>query len=58
MLEDLGVVAATHWVKELINLKKYTYTLMSESGVEYYWDGLSDYLKEALLGFMAMNDLA
>ena len=31
---------------------------MSESGVEYSWDGSADYLKEELLGFMAVNDLA
>ena len=31
---------------------------MSESGVEYSWDGSSDDLKEELLGFMSVNDLA
>ena len=31
---------------------------MSEPGVEYSWDGSADYLKEELLGFMAVNDLA
>ena len=31
---------------------------MSESGVEYSWDGSADYLKEELLGLMAVNDLA
>ena len=31
---------------------------MSESGLEYSWDGFSDDLKDALVGFMAMNDIA
>ena len=31
---------------------------MSKSGEEYSWDGFSDDLKEAFLGFMAVNDLA
>ena len=31
---------------------------MSESVVDYSWDGLSDNLKEALIGFMAVNDIA
>ena len=34
MLEDLGVVAATHWVQELLDPKKATYPFMSESGVD------------------------
>ena len=38
--------------------KKSTYPLMSESGAEYSWYGLSDNLKETLLGFMDGNDLA
>ena len=58
MLEDLGVVAATSWVQELLKPKKVTYPLMSESGAEYSWYELSEDLKEALLGFMTMNDLA
>ena len=51
-------MAETRWVQELLDPKKATYTLMSESGAEYSWDGFSDDLKEALLGFMAMNDPA
>ena len=31
---------------------------MSEYGVEYSWDRSSDDLKEALIGFMSVNDLA
>ena len=31
---------------------------MYESGADYSCDGLPEYLKEALLGFMTMNDLA
>ena len=31
---------------------------MSESGAEYSWDRLSDDLKEALLDFMSVNDIA
>ena len=57
MIQDLGVVAAKCWLKELLKPKKGSYPLMSESGAEYYWDGLSDDLKDALIGFMAMNDL-
>ena len=42
MLEDLGVVDETHWVQELLESKKSTYPLMSESGVDYSWDGSRD----------------
>ena len=58
MLEDLGVVAATCWVQQLLEPKKSTYPLMSESGAEYSWDGSPDELKGALIGFMAVNDIA
>ena len=34
MLEDLGVVAATRWVQELLDPKKATYILMYEYGAE------------------------
>ena len=34
ILEDLGVMAATRWVQELLDPKKATYILMSESGAE------------------------
>ena len=34
IIEDLGVVAATRWLQELLDPKKSTYTLMSESGAE------------------------
>ena len=57
MLEDLGVVAATRWVQELLEPKKSTYPLMSESGADYSWDGSSENLKEALLGSMDVNIL-
>ena len=58
MLEDLGVLAATYWVQELLEQKKDTYPLMSKSGAEYSWDGSADCLKEELIGFMDVNDLA
>ena len=58
ILEDLGVLAATQWVQDLLDPNKATYTLMSESGAEYSWDGLSDNLKDELSGFMAMDVLA
>ena len=58
MIEDLGVVSATRWEQDLPDPKKATYPLMSESGAEYSLDGSSNDLKEALLGFMAVNDLA
>ena len=58
MLEDLGVVDETHWVQELLESKKSTYPLMSESGVEYPCDGLSDDLKDSFIGFIAVIDLA
>ena len=38
--------------------KEATYPLMFESGVENSWDGLSDDLKDELLVFMAVNDIA
>ena len=58
IIEDLGVVAVTCWVQELTKPKKATHPLISESGAEYYWYGSSEKLKEALLGFMVVNDLA
>ena len=58
MIEDLVFLAATRWVQDLLDPKKVTYPLMYESRAEYSWDGSSDDLKEALLGFMAVNDLA
>ena len=58
MIEDLVVVAATCWVQELLDPKKATYTLMSESGVEYSWDGSTYDLKKEFLGFMALNYLS
>ena len=51
-------MAATRWVQELLEPNKATYPLMSESGADYSWDGLSEDLKEALIGFMAVYDLA
>ena len=58
MFEKLGVVAVTHWVVELLAPTKAAYPLMSESGAEYSWEGLTDDLKKALLGMMAVNDLS
>ena len=58
MLERLGVVDKKNQVKELLEPKKATYTLMSESGAQYSCDGLSDDLKDALVGFMPVNDLS
>ena len=58
MIEDLVFVAATRRVQELLDPNKATYSLMYESGAELYWDGSSDNLKYALLGFMDMNDIA
>ena len=49
---------ATCWVQELLDPKKATYPLMYESGAEYSWDGSSENLKDELLGFMDVNDLA
>ena len=57
MLEDIGVVATSRWVQELLNPKKPTYPLMSESGAEYCWDVLPGDLREALLDFMDVNGL-
>ena len=50
-------MAETRWVQELLNPKKATYPLVSESRAEYSWDGLSDDSKETLLGFMGVNDI-
>ena len=58
MLEELGVVSETRWVQELLHPKKATCSLMSESRAQCSWYVLTDDLKEALLGFMAVNDLA
>ena len=56
--EELAVVASTCWVQDFLEPNKSTYPLMSEYGEEYSWDGSSDDLKEAFLGFMSVNDLA
>ena len=58
MLENLGFVSATRWLQELLDPNKSTYPLMYEYGEEYSWDGSSEDLKEELLGFMVVNDLA
>ena len=58
MLEDLRVVAVTRWIQYLLDPNKAPYPLMSESGEEYSWDLLLNNLKEVLLGFMAVNNLA
>ena len=58
IIEELGVVAETNWVQELLDPNKDTYPLMSESGAEQSWYGLPDDLKEAFLGFIVVDDLA
>ena len=58
LIEDLGVAAATCWLQEWLDPNKYTYPFMSESGAEYSWYGLSDDLKEALISFVAVNDIS
>ena len=57
ILEDLDVVAAERWIKELLDPTKVTYMLMSESGSAYSWDVDSDELKKSLFGTMAVNNL-
>ena len=58
MLEYIGVVSATRWLQELLDPNKASYTLISESGVECSWVVFPDELREALLGFMAVNNIA
>ena len=39
ILEDLAVIAATRWVKEMMDTTKVTYHLMSASGSDMSWKG-------------------
>ena len=57
ILENLAVVAAEIWIKELLDPTKVTYMLMLESGGAYSWDVASDELKKSLFGLMAVNNL-
>ena len=57
MLENLAVVLAERWIKELLDPTKVTYMLMSQSGGAYYWDVSSDELRKSFFGLMAVNDL-
>ena len=58
MLEKLALVAANAWVSELVDESKATSLFMSYLKGEMSWDICSDEVKQALLGEMAVNDLA
>ena len=58
MLEIVAVIASKAWVKELLDESKATFPFMSVSKSEYSWEYCSAEVKEALLGIMAVNDLA
>ena len=58
LLEDLAVVAAEAWIGELVDPTKGTWQFMSDSEGEYSYEHSSDTLKEAMLGVVAVNDLA
>ncbi|KAL7523561.1 hypothetical protein ACHAXR_000896, partial [Thalassiosira sp. AJA248-18] len=58
MLEKLASVAAQAWINELLDPTKGTYQFLSESEGEYSYEHSSEELKAALLGMVAVNDLA
>ena len=58
VLEEISTVMAQTWITELVDPKKTTWDLLSESDGKYLWEGLSEELTSALLGLMAVNNLA
>ena len=58
LLEDLAVVAAEAWIGELMDPTKGTWQFMSNSEGQYSYEHSSDASKEAMLGVVAVNDLA
>lgn len=57
-LEEISVVAAKTWVRELLDKKKGTYQFMSDSNSKYCWKNITPELKRAAMGKLAVNDLA
>jgi hypothetical protein len=57
-LEEYAKVAAEAWIAELVDPTKGTWLLLSESEGELSWDHSSLKLKDALMGMVAVNDLA
>ena len=58
VLEEISAAMAQTWIAELVDPTKTTWDLLSESDGKYSWEGLAEELKSALLGLVAVNDLA
>ncbi|KAL7537517.1 hypothetical protein ACHAXR_007880 [Thalassiosira sp. AJA248-18] len=58
MLEILAKIACQAWIDELLDPKEAAFQYLSESKSEYSYEYCPEEMKEALLGAMAVNDLA
>ena len=58
MLEKLAPLMAQAWIDELMDTSKATYMYMSDCDGKYSWKCCPEDVKTALLGMMAVNDLA
>ena len=58
LMEELAKVACLAWKAELVDPTKATFQYLSESKSEYSYDHCKEDVKKALLGSMAVNDLA
>jgi hypothetical protein len=58
MLETLAPIMAQAWIDEMMDTRKVTHLYMSDADGKYSWKCCSDEVKAALLGMMAVNDLA
>jgi hypothetical protein len=57
-LEEISAIAAETWIAELLNPKKGTYQFMSDSNSAYCYKNVTEELKRAAMGKLAVNDLA
>jgi len=58
LLETLAKIACQAWIKELLDPRKKTLQYLSVSGSKYCWQNCPEEAKKALLGALAVNDLA
>ena len=58
MMEQLVAVASQEWIDELVESTKGTWIFISDAKGEYSYEHSSAELKKALLGMVAVNDLA
>ena len=52
------MVAAKAWIEQLLDQPKRTFQFVSDSGGEYSYDHSTPELRTAMLGMVAVNDLA